>query len=218
LALVIFLYALSFLVLDKNRLKFILISIVSAMFHYSAIIPLVLLTLGRSIFNRSFKTIHYVLFALLSCALYYSNIASKLLSLAYGRYASYIDYTVSVSFLKTLVLNLFALSLIAYRKHYVKGIAETYMLNMIVFGTFITNIFVDFVPMTRLSYYFLIAQIVLVPKIIYSSRYNAIRTLFLFTFLFYYILMFSYALKIDIDLDQYPKLTPYKNYFFNDPT
>jgi len=213
LALVIFLYALSFLLIDNNRFKFILISIVSCMFHYSAAIPSIMLLLCEKIFNRNFKTIYYVLLVLISWVLYYANIAPILITLAYGRYATYIEYTISVSSIKILVVNLFAFAIIAYKRQYVKSVADTYMLNMLVVGTLITNIFADFLPMTRLSYYFFIVQIVLVPKIIYSAKHNITKAFFLVAFLSYYILMLSYSLKVDIDLDSYPKLTPYNNIF-----
>lgn len=215
LALVIFLYALSFLLINNSKLKFTLISIVSIMFHYSAAVPFIIIILGQKLFYKNYKTIYYALIVTISWVLYYSNIAPKLLNLAYGRYAAYTDYTISVSSVKIAVINLFIFILIAFKKNYIKGVADTHMLNLLVFGTLITNVFADFVPMTRLSYYFYIVQIILVPKLIYSAKNYSIRISFLLVFLLYYCLMFAYTLNIDSNLDQYPKLTPYKNLLFD---
>lgn len=215
LALAILLYALSFLFEDRKK-EFVLLSFVSASFHYSAIIPAIMFIVCRSLFFKSYKTIYYVIFLIVSCVLYFANTAPKLLGLAFGRYAAYIELTHGVTILKIAVINLFIFILLAYRRQYVKNWADTYMLNLIVFGTFITNVFANFSPMTRLSYYFFIVQIVLMPKLIYSFKSNNARFMSLALVILYYLMMNSYALKFDNELDQYPKLTPYKNFFLND--
>jgi transmembrane protein EpsG len=214
LALVLLFYALSFLIIENRKLMFISLSAVSIMFHYTAIIPAVMFILGNKFFKKEYKKITYILLLLFSAALYHLNAAQLLLSFMLGKYAVYIGYVSDVSTVKIVIGNLFVLFLILIRRQFIKSAADMYLFNMVFIGTLIINVFAHYTPVTRISYYFLIAQIVIIPKLIYSFKDNDMKVLFLTVFVCYYSFMIGNALMVDSNLTYYPKMTPYENYFF----
>jgi len=214
LALVILFYALSFLISENRKLKFIVLSVVSAMFHYTAIVPAIIFILGENFLKKEYKKITCILLILFSVALYHLNIAQLLLSFTFGRYSAYMDYIHNVSTIKIVVSNLFVLFLIFIRRCFIKNATDIYLLNLVLIGTLIINVFAHCTPITRLSYYFLIAQIVIVPKLIYSFKDNDMKLIFLVAFMCYYSFMIGNALMVDLNLASYPKMTPYENYLF----
>jgi hypothetical protein len=208
--------AIYYLVYERKSLKFWLFSLVAIGFHYTAMLPIIILWVFKKILwiNYSLKT--YIFILLFSLILSKLNIASMILGLAFGKFALYLDMTQDVSLFKLLISNLFLIILLIFRKEYIQSSSELFIFNLLFIGILFLNIFASFTPVTRLGYYFLIFQIILVPKLIYSFESNHLKAIFLSSFIAYYSLMFTNSLIIDEQIDQYPKMTPYQNYFFKD--
>ena len=208
--------AIYYLVYEKNKLKYLFYFILSVGFHYTALVPLILVFVFKKILSILYSNTIYILFILFSIILSKLNIADIILGAAFGRFAAYLDMTHDVSMLKLIVSNLFFILLILFKNKFIKSPADVFLLNIMFIGVLLINVFASFTPVTRLSYYFLIFQIILVPKLIYSFKSNQLKVIFLSGFIFYYLLMFTNSLMIDEQTDKYPKITPYQNYFFKD--
>jgi len=213
---VLFFLAISYLIYDKNKIKFVLFSIFAVLFHYTSIIPILLVAVTHKLLQKKYATHSYLAVLLASIILYKIGLASVLLTLATGHYASYIDEVYEGSIVKLFVLNLFMFIIIIFKNRIISSNIDTYLLNLTFIGIFTTNIFLDYTPVTRLGYYFLIFQIIIVPKMIYSFKENFVKLVFFSGFFLYYFGIFYNSLYVDELVDTYPKMTPYQNYFFKD--
>lgn len=208
--------ALYYLVYEKKTLKFWLISFLSIGFHYTAVLPVLIAWAFKKVLNVNYSLNIYITILFISLIFSKLNVTSIILSVAFGKFAAYIDMVEDVSLLKLIVSNMFILILLMYKKKYINSSADVFILNFLFIGVLLVNIFASFTQITRLSYFFLIFQIILVPKLIYSFKSNELRAIFLIGFIFYYSLMVTNSLMIDEQTDKYPKITPYQNYFFKD--
>lgn len=208
--------AIYYLVYEKKTLKFWLISFLSIGFHYTAVLPVLIAWAFKKILSVNYSLNIYMTILFISLILSKLNVTSIILSVAFGKFTAYIDMAEDVSLLKLIVSNTFILILLIYKKKYINSSADVFILNFLFIGVLLLNIFASFAPVTRLSYFFLIFQIILVPKLIYSFKSNQLKVIFLSGFIFYYLLMFTNSLMIDEQTDKYPKMTPYQNYFFKD--
>lgn len=186
------------------------------MFHYSSLVPSVLILFLYKPLKKKYTRTIYILLIISSFILLKFNIATILLSHAFGKYSDYVNVLQSTSLLKISVLNFYMIGLIYIKNFFIKSSRDSFLFNALFLGVLFVNIFADFTPVTRLSYYFLITQIILVPKLIYSFKNINLKVLMLIAFVSYYILMFSNALYYDYLQDGYPKMTPYQNYLFKD--
>lgn len=205
-----------YLIYNKSLLRFYLLSLVAFLFHYSAILPVVIVLISYSILKKSYSLLFYILVLCLNIILYQINLATFLLGFAFGKYVAYLDFIQHTSLLKIVVSNLFILILIFFKNQFISTKEDNIILNILFIGIVILNIFSDFTPITRLSYYFLIFQIILVPKLIYSFKNNNIKIIALTLFISYYCLMFGNALVTDMATETDAGMIPYKNYFLKD--
>ncbi len=205
-----------YFIYKKNYKSFFVLSCIAFLFHYPVIIAVSIIIIFYPLFKKQFSTTAYMIMIIISILLYKINIATILLGLAVGKYAAYLDMIYSVSITKLIISNCFVIGLILFKKRFVRSTEDNFLLNIVFIGTIMINIFADFTPVTRLSYYFLIFQIILVPKLIYSFKSNNNKFLFLVLFVFYYSAMFSNALITDMSQEGDSNMVPYKSYFFKD--
>jgi len=202
-----------YIIYEKRLLKFCLISLVAFLFHYSAILPVLIVLATYYILKKSYSIIFYSIILCLSIVSYQIHLATFLLGFAFARYAAYLNYIQSVSILKLVVYNIFMLVLILFKNRYIHTKEDNIILNILFIGVIVLNVFSDFTPVTRLSYYFLIFQIILVPKFIYSFNDNNLKVIILSISILYYLLIFGNALKTSMATVTYSGMVPYKNYF-----
>ena len=214
LAMVILFYGMSFLILDDRKGKFLIISSVSAMLHYSAVFPALLFLLGGTFLRKEYRLNTLIGLALLSLVLCYFDVARFMGCFSIGRYSQYIDSKQAISPIKILILNLFVFFLLLNRRQFVENSSDTFLLNSMFIGVLITNFFSDFLPLVRFSYYFLIAEITLIPKLIYAFKDNNMRCVYLLAFMCCHAALMINAMLVDLNFDYYPKMIPYVNYFF----
>jgi transmembrane protein EpsG len=210
--------ALFYLIYKQDKAKFYTLAIVSTLFHYSAIVPSIIVLIFYKILRKTYSFLIYLMIILVSYLLYKLNLAELFLSYASGEYAGYIDTSSPPNLLKSFVLSIFILTLIYFKPNYVKNTGDIISLNMLFLGVITYNIFMNFEYVTRLTYYFLIFQVILIPKLIYSFKRNDLKILFLFLFLFYYIAIFTNALITDAKFEgsANTNILLYKNYFLKD--
>lgn len=211
-----FLLAVYYFVYENKNLKFWFFSLIAIGFHYSAALPVLLIYFFRKILSIKYSITIYLILLSFSIFLYKINIAPILISLAPEKFDVYVEFIQNTSLIKILVYNLFIVVLIIFQKQYIKAKSDLILLNFLFIGVLILNVFADFIPVTRLSYYFFIFQIILVPKFIYSFKDNNFKVIVLFLSLLYYILIFLNVLYLDSISDSKYTMTPYQNYFFKD--
>lgn len=221
IALSFFFLAVYYLVSEPRLFKFWFFSLVSVGFHYPAAIVILFVYVLRFILSKELSLKEYLIILILSFIIYKINLASFALSLLGGKYSLYASFVQPVSLLKIIVSNLFILLLLAFKKQYIKSEVDVFILNLVFVGAVIINVFADFVPVSRLGYYFVIFQILVVPNLIYSFpscniRQISLKALIVAVAITYYVMMFFNALYVDVGQDIYPKMTPYKSWLFND--
>lgn len=218
IALVILLYGLHYIAKEKAEYpKYMLVSVVAFLFHYSAAFVTLVYMVAGKLFQRNYSWIFYTFLIVVSFFLSFAHIGKMLLLYAPGHFSSYANnYGYSVSVLKLLAVNGFFLFLMFQKNHFLKTKRDIYLLNSLFFGLLIFNIFSDFAFVSRLAQYFMAAEIVLVPIYLYSIQDSFRRRVLLGLFMVYYLLNFNYALYRDelynVKHDTHT-LIPYKNYF-----
>ncbi|HHD72489.1 MAG TPA: EpsG family protein [Epsilonproteobacteria bacterium] len=219
IALTILFYGLHYIAIDKpdNR-KYALTALFAFLFHYSSIFVSLLYLLGGKLFQQTYSWITYLFLQIVSLFLSFAHIGKLILSHMPGHFGAYVNYTGAVSPLKLLIVNLFFLFFMIQKEYFVKNRLDHYLLNTLLVGLIIFNIFSDFVYVTRLAQFFLVAQIVLVPIYLHSIKNVATYRMMLVLFALYYLFNFNYALYRD---EHFPGnrqhfLIPYKNYLFEE--
>lgn len=213
IAISFFFLSIYYLLYLNKRSKYLIISMIGFMFHFSAIIPIVIVLLMRRLLAQKYSLYFHIIIMTLALLIGISGIMGLVISTIGGRYSVYSTaFVEQVSVFKIIVLFFFSLFILySYEKNSDKNL--TFLLNLYQLGIIVNFVFSDFTAVTRLSYYFLIFQTILVPRVIYTYRHQAIKLLMLTLFIVYYFGIQINALLVDEKLDSYPKMTPYKNYF-----
>ena len=210
----IFVLAAYYLIYENKRLNFWFYSALAVGFHYTAFVPTIVLFIFRRALTFNYPIIFYIIILFFSILLYNLSFANSILSLPVYKFQTYLKLEHETGFLKLITLNLFLLLFIFFKKRYIKDKSDLFLLNFLVLGVCFTNVFSDFAPATRLSYYFLIFQIILVPKLIYS--WTNLKLVVLAFFLLFYSSMLTRSLLADQVSDSKFKMTPYYSYFLKD--
>ena len=218
LAMVILLYGLYYLTVEVDRRKYIFFGLLAFLFHYSSIFVILAYLVLGNLFNKTYSWIVYVFGIMLSFALYFSHIGKGILLMLPGHFSTYAHSEISVSILKLVVVNAFFIFFVLQKDTFIETRLQRYLLNSMFLATLLFNIFADFTYVTRISQYFLVSEIILVPMYIYSFKEKFKQQLFLILFLTYYLFNFNYALYRD---EYYTGsrphfLVPYKNYLFEE--
>ena len=220
IALVILFYGLQYLVKEKpDYKKYIVVSFIAFMFHYSSLFIALLYLLGNKFFEKMYSWVLYTFLIVISLALSFAHVGKLILSVMPGHFSAYANMAYAVSPLKLLIINAFFLFFMLQKNAFIKNKLEKYLLNSIFIGLLIFNVFSDFVYVSRLGQYLLVAEIVLVPIYLYSLKDGLNRKIMLVLFLLYYLFNFNFTLLRDNQLEGANKknaLTPYRNYFFEE--
>lgn len=199
--------------INNRNYYFIFLSLIAGLFHYAAFFVAFILLILKYFLFRNYKTWVYISFIIISLVLYQLNFAQLLLSFLVERYSQYLELDDKVPLLKVFIVNFFVLFIVYMKDRIIKNGQDLVMLNLFVVGNIIINLFADFLPIARLSYYFIIFQILIVPNLIYSFKSNYVKIGMLLLFLSYFFLMLLNALFNDINATNDFKLIPYNNYF-----
>ncbi|MEZ9866561.1 EpsG family protein [Vibrio sp. 10N.261.51.A4] len=214
-------FAIYYLIYEKKYVKFWVLSLIAICFHYPVVLVVLLVSLFKSLLNKEGSFKFYCFIVMTSLVIYKAGVASFVLSMIGGKYSLYASFVQPVSVLKLLVLNFYILILLCFKKQFIKDERDVFVVNLLVIGVLIVNIFADFTPVSRLGYYLLIFQIIIVPKLIYSFpssnlRQTSLKTLVIAITMFYYFSMFTNSLYVDSRQDIYPKLTPYNSWLLSE--
>jgi len=194
------------LFLSKKK-SFLLFAILSIITHYSAIFFWVIFVfIYRSLKKMySFKTytillvLSFILVAIFRADLYVFNIVFKLPLPFFKKYVPYLEYVlnlgidqVQLQFFKNTfyIMNVLFLLFIFRKFCSNKQQAEIVMLNLIFIGVLILNIAYYIGPISRLAYYFLIFQIVVIPNIVFSLKWKELKILILYIYTVLFCIMF----------------------------
>ncbi len=130
----------------------------------------------------------------------------------FGRFSVYAELlTIETPITKVLVMFFLGVIIVYFLRN--KDDKKTnLLLNILQIGIFINIVFAEFPPVTRMGYYFVITQTVLVPAIIFSFKYNYFRIFSLVLFMTYYSFIQINALITDEKQSETIKMTPYKSY------
>lgn len=200
---------------NKNY-HFIFLSIIAGLFHYAAFLVAFILVFLKYFLFKNYKTLVYISFIIISLILYQLNFTQLLLSFLVGRYSEYLVLDDKVPLIKVFVINFFVLFIVYMKDRIIRNKQDLVVFNLFVLGNIIINLFADFLPVARLSYYFIIFQIIIVSNLIYSFKGNYTKIAMLLLFLCYFFLMLINAFINDINAISDFKLIPYNNYFFED--
>ncbi len=218
IAMAVLLYGLQYITQKVDYKKYAIVAFFAFMFHYSSLFVVLIYILGGRFFQRTHSWVMYSFFIFGSFFLSFAHIGKIVLASLPGHFSQYANYEMDVSPLKLLVINVFFLFFMIQKDHFIKSRLERYLFNSIFIGLLIFNVFSDFVYVSRLAQYFLIAEIVLVPIYLYSLKDAVMRKVLLVLFLIYYLFNFNYALYRDEHLpgDRAHFLIPYENYFYEE--
>ena len=219
IALAILFYGLQYLVKEKSEYKkYILVSLVAFMFHYSSLFIALLYLFGSKFFEKVHSWVVYIFLTVASLFLSFSHVGKVILSILPGHFSVYTNMAQDVSPLKLLIINAFFLFFMIQKDAFIKNKLEKYLLNSIFMGLLIFNTFSDFIFVSRIGQYLLVAEIVLVPIYLYSLKDALMRKGMLVIFLLYYLFNFNYALYRDKNYEgaRAHFLVPYENYFLEE--
>lgn len=188
-AMSIFLYALTDLLINKNRKKYFLLIFIACGFHFSAFIcffvPLVL-RFPKKIFTN-YKYI--VLFTILSICVGFilPKIIILLVSMIFPRYASYTSDGYNIL---GIGLRLLELTLIVSLRNKIKNDeVDKNIYKLFVFGLYISFMCMTISVLTRLTEYFLFLEIILIPNaVVKLTKYN--RRIYICLFILLYSFLF----------------------------
>ena len=168
---------------DKDKkMKFLLISTLAVLFHYSSIIYLVVFFFG----SKRYKITHYLMGICLAIILYLPFVAIKLrtivvniISLLRPQYSYFtIEYDSNSSVVFISIYGIIVLlSLIYSKKILIRNNKNNLLINMSVF-MLIFNLAMSWFPAyTRISSGFLVFMSLLIPEIIAAEKSREIRLL-----------------------------------------
>lgn len=195
----------------REKKRFFIIGIIASLFHLSAIFPFFLLWLLKRLFIKKWN--FYIHLTLLSVAFIIAFLDLPVLIIGgFGKYSIYTEMLlIKTPITKVLTMFIFATIVVFFlRKE--KDEKTNLLLNIFQLGIFINIAFSEFPPVTRMGYYFLITQTVLVPTVIYSFKKHSLKLVSLLIFMTYYFGIQINALTIDEEALDSTKMTPYKSY------
>lgn len=212
LALSLAFYAVSLINVNTRykKLKFTLSLFSSIIFHYSSIIFWLLFFSLKKFLPRKFSFYTYSVILLVSIIIPFIGIEKFIFEiinemLSYfspmTKYTSYFGSYLEgketglnfFNLLKSVIYTFLAFFIsFCYNKFHRYERANTILLNLFIIGVLILNISVFNSPISRVGYYFLIYQIILIPNLIYKFEKKETKILILYLFLLFY---FSQFLK-----------------------
>ena len=218
IAMVILFYGLYYLTVKVNKRRYLLFGVLAFLFHYSSIFVVLTYVLFGRFFNRTYSWMVYTFAIGLSFALSLTHASKYILLSLPGKFSIYGTSEMEVSVLKIVIVNLFFFFLLFQKNQFVKTRLHRYLFNSLFLATFLLNVFSDFIYVTRIAQYFMIAEIILLPVYIYSFKTKWMQKTMMVLLLSYYMFNFSYAIYRDEHyIGGRPHfLVPYENYLFTE--
>lgn len=214
MALSIMFFSVDYLI-KKKYWKYFMLSGIAISIHLTAFIPMVFFIFIKKLDKYCIKFNVYFVLILISLILFKLNFSSIILNFLSGRYRAYIDWIEPVSLLKLLISNFIIIYMLINKEKIVKINSNyNFFINLIFVSILILNIFGKYTPITRLTYYFRIFEIILFPTLIYVTSKNNLKVLILLILTSYYFLMTINSLSNDINSEAKYKMIPYKNILF----
>ncbi|MDO4880113.1 MAG: EpsG family protein [Capnocytophaga sp.] len=196
---------------ENKKIKYWMIGVTAIFIHFSAIIPFLFIFLLKRWFSKKYNFYSYFIFLLVAFIIAYFNLPILFIGL-FGKFSVYAELlTIDTPITKVLVMFLIAIVIILGLKNK-NDKKNNLLLNIFIIGVFINIAFAQFPPVTRMGYYFVITQAILVPTIIFSLKYNTLKFVAVIVFFTYYFGIQIKALEVDEKQPEAIKMTPYKNY------
>lgn len=212
-ALTIFGYAAFRLISGRPKIEYLAWAILATSFHFTAVLPFFIafiIFLGpRDLPSRS------ICMLLLICCLIASQL--PLVQIVLGMFAgtkfeSYAEMNVPQAGLKILASNLLAIFIIYRSKYFKHSQMLTYFFKVWLVGVLLFNVFIEFTPVTRISYYFGFLSI---PLMIYAASVHGglVRWLSQFALIIFFSVGFMVALYNDTLASDPLNMSNYKTIF-----
>lgn len=198
LAMVILFFGFNILVKGKNPIYFIAVVWLASLFHGTALIFLILILLNRIQLGKKFVV--FLSFATLIGFVFFDRIFSVILQLfpTYSYYvnSSYMDGTARLATVLNIVVNIVVVFFI-YFNGFERNNVNSLMFNSLLVGIAITIISLRFSLLDRVSDFFTVYSIILLPNSIGYTKNNSRLRLFLtyillICFLIYYVVIIVY--------------------------
>lgn len=195
--------------------KFILWILFAALFHKSVLVVIPVYLVSAYLAKIRLKWYHYVIGGILLLTLIFGkNIYRVIMFTFYPFYENsvfdHVDYSVTniAKCLGTLVL-----CGIGYKNAWKDQMKNKFYFYLNLVGT-VLYIFGAFIPeISRISYYFVIAQIFLIPNVLLSMKNNWLKYVLMVGTAFCFVLHFGLFLSTAYNMDI--RLLPYLNWIFN---
>jgi len=151
----VFAYAAYGLTSGRSKLEYLALGILAASFHFTAVLPFLIaffLFLGPKRLPSRPICVLLFLGSLIASQL---PIAQTILN-AFGgtKFDSYAELNEHQGALKILASSLLTLFIIYHAKHFERSQTSTYFFKIWLIGVVLFNVFIEFAPVTRISYYF----------------------------------------------------------------
>lgn len=200
-----------FYLYENKKIKYWIIGIIAILLHFSAIIPFVFMWIFKKWFTKKLNIVFHFTFLSVAFIIAYLKLPKLFIGM-FGRFSVYAELlTIETPITKVLVMFFLGVIIVYFLRN--KDDKKTnLLLNILQIGIFINIVFAEFPPVTRMGYYFVITQTVLVPAIIFSFKYNYFRIFSLVLFMTYYSFIQINALITDEKQSETIKMTPYKSY------
>lgn len=238
LAVAITFYSVAFF-LDKRK-TWLLFAILSAMAHYSAIFFWLIFGFIYKFLPKIYSLKTYAVLLILSFVFtgifkFDIQIFKTILPLLniipfFQKYIYYVNYRLeggikqvefqffkNIFYIVNLLFLIYIFKLSNRKTNDIKDVMskKIILLNSLFIGVLILNITFYIAPISRIAYYFLIFQIVIIPNIIFDLKMKEVKVLILCFYFFVYVLMFIKGLFFYSEEAQDYIFLNYKNILFN---
>jgi|GEM_PF-5480657 hypothetical protein len=200
-----------FYLYKNKKIKYWGIGIIATLLHFSAVIPFLFLWIFKKWFTKKHNIFFHFVILLVAFIIAYLKLPKLFIGL-FGKFSVYAELlTIEIPITKVLLYFFFGVIVVYFLRN--RNDEKTnLLLNILQIGIFINIAFAEFPPVTRMGYYFLITQTILVPTVIFSFKHNSLKVGILILFMTYYYGIQMNALKTDEELPYKIKMTPYKSY------
>jgi transmembrane protein EpsG len=207
-AISIALYATSLLRSRQRKFKLtqmLAFATLSALFHYSAILYWVIFLIGYKAIRRTHSTFAYLFLIVSTLVIPTSTLTAILQTVAYpfvpAKYQAYLDMFASqdapadpAQLLKSLIYVLLASLLVFFRAPARSKESDPTLVNLFVVGVLLLNLSRSNAVFSRIAYYFLIQQIIVLPEVLTEIRGTVKRLTTAYCLVLFYLAQFVWGL------------------------
>ena len=200
-----------FYLYENKKIKYWIIGIIAVLLHFSAIIPFIFIWILKKWILKKHNIFFHFTFLSVAFIMAYLKLPKLFIGM-FGKFSIYAELlTIETPITKVLVMFFLGVIIVYFLRNR-NDEKNNLLLNIFQIGIFINIAFAEFPPVTRMGYYFVITQTILVPTIIFSFKYNYLKIFALVLFMTYYSFIQINALIVDEKQPDKTKMTPYKNY------